>query len=168
MSELTQERVSELLSYDSEKGVLTWLCSRGSVTKGALAGQLHSDKRNQYIRTRVDGKKYFAHRLIWLLINGEWPSGQIDHIDGNGLNNRVENLRDVSQSENLKNSRAHLNNSSGETGVFWHKRWEKWRAQIRANGKANHLGYFQSVDEAADAYKSAKDYYGYSDRHGCE
>jgi len=168
MIDLTRERVFELLSYDSKKGILTWLCSRGGVKKGSLAGQLHIDKRNKYTRIKVDGKKYFAHRLIWLLVKGDWPDGQIDHIDGDGLNNRIENLRDVCQSENLKNSRAHLNNTSGETGVFWSKRWKKWRAQIRADGRANHLGYFQSVKEAADAYKNAKVYYGYSDRHGCE
>ena len=166
MSELTYERASELLRYDPETGKIYWKISRGGwIKEGVEAGTLRRDHRNTYRHIQIDGAKYLAHRLAWLLHFGVWPTNQIDHMDGDGLNNRPKNMRDVAHQENLKNQRMQRNNISGVTGVSWHKRDGKWRATININGKRKGLGYFDDIDEAAKAYRDAAETNGYSERH---
>lgn len=98
-----------------------------------------------------------AHRLIWLMVHGVWPTGQINHIDGNKLNNLLSNLRDVSQATNMQNQRrAHSDNASGLLGVYWHKRQCRFYSQIRVNKVLKHLGYFPNADLAHEAYLRAK------------
>ena len=104
-----------------------------------------------YRRIQLDGRKYKAHRLAWLYLFGEWPKGQIDHINRNSLDNRIANLRDVSQSENQHNRPEQANNTSGVKGVHWHKQKMRWQAAIRINGKLIHLGLFGTKEEAAYA-----------------
>ena len=163
---ITKERVSELLEFDGEK--LIWKVSRrGTARAGSAAGTVWTDRTGcQYLHVMVDGRRYPAHRLIWLLHYGEWPKNQLDHGDGNGLNNRIENLRDVSQAENLKNQRRQSNNTSGICGVYWKKQAQKWRVQIRVHGKNIHLGYFTNKSEALAARKAAEQKYNFHENHG--
>lgn len=166
---LTQERVKELLTYDPETGEFRWKEGRRQMKAGSVAGSdhtVHSGKKYRVIS--IDGKKYQAHRLAWLVMHGEFPPEQIDHIDGNGLNNRFENLRAVSNAGNGKNVRKRADNTSGVSGVHWHKTRQKWQAHIRVNQKLIHLGRFTSQDAAVAARKAAEIKYGFHANHGTE
>jgi hypothetical protein len=88
---------------------------------------------------------------------GEWPSGEIDHINGVRTDNRVENLRVATRSENMQNTKKPVTNKSGKKGVSWDKTTGKWRAEIRANGKKYNLGRFKTIEEAFKAHESAAD-----------
>lgn len=114
----------------------------------------------------IFGKNYRAHRVIWAIFYGKWPKGQIDHINGLRSDNRIENLRDVTNEENHKNMKIRSDNSSGVMGVFFYKSRKKWEAYIKADGRKKHLGYFASIDEAIDARRDAEKEYGYHENHG--
>ena len=154
MTELTQERLQELLSYDPETGIFTNLKSRGRVKIGAVAG---SKNPNGYIYIAIDSKKYRAHRLAWLYVHGNFPANQIDHINEVKDDNRIVNLRLATNLENHQNqSSPRTNNTSGYLGVIWDKFSGKWRARIKVNGKQKHLGCFDTGEEASEAYVTAK------------
>ena len=106
--------------------------------------------------------------MAFLLQVGRWPEGEIDHIDGNGLNNRWNNLREVTPTENQRNARKRSDNTSGTTGVGWHKQRQKWKAQIRINGTQKHLGYFDSKEEAIWAREAANKEHEFHPNHGTE
>lgn len=174
--DLTDAYVREILDYDPRTGALTWR-QRADMPKqwntrfaGKRAGCERRDKRwrTPYRQIRIDGRNYLEHRVIWLHYYGHWPRGDIDHIDGNGLNNAIANLRDVDRSANMRNARRKLNNTSGVNGVYWDKRSGKWHAQIRANGRLIYFGYFEDLEDAASARREAEARYGFSDRHGRE
>jgi hypothetical protein len=100
---------------------------------------------------------YKAHRLVWLYVNGAWPTHSIDHINGIRDDNRIENLRDVPQKVNGENRRqAQRNNQSGYLGVSWNRSRGKWAASIRTDRRLKHLGWFDSPEEASEMYLSAK------------
>lgn len=145
------ERAKELFSYDQETGALVY---RTIDRFGQVAGWL-GDKG--YREVSIDGRSYKAHRVIWLLSNGEWPTGQVDHINGARDDNRIINLRDVTHHENQQNQRRpHKNNKGKFIGVSWDKVAQKWRAQIRVNGKKISLGRYESPDLASAVYLKAK------------
>lgn len=156
MTELTFEEVDRMLSYDPATGALTWKVSRGNAKASSVAG---TDDGQGYLRVRVQGKKYFAHRLAWLLHTGAWPSQQLDHIDGSRTNNRISNLRECSNAENHQNRGKRSDNSSGVQGVCWHKAAKKWMARIKVDGKQIHIGYFDTIEEATAARTAAKAQY---------
>lgn len=148
------ERAASLLAYDTATGIFTWKVARGCAAKGSPAG---APLGNGYIGIRVDGVRYLAHRLAWLLIHGEWPKGEVDHINGSRYDNRIENLRDVPRSLNQQNqARAQASNSTGALGVSKADAKGRFRARIFTNGKERHLGTFKTVEEASRAYVSAK------------
>lgn len=145
-SKLTQERVRELFDYAD--GVLIRKCGIGKkVKKGDIAGCEVSDGRG-YLITRVDGKLYYNHRLVWLWNHGFLPENGIDHIDRNTGNNRIENLREVSKSCNARNSKQ-KGGCSGIKGVYYSNNRMKWRAQIIIMGKTFYLCSSLSILEAA-------------------
>lgn len=109
-----------------------------------------------YAQVKVNGRMLYAHRIIYALMHSEMPEGEIDHIDGDPLNNRIENLRDVSGSENQHNSKKRKDNSSGFTGVSWANHAQKWRTEIWVDNRKIHLGYFEDFEEAVQARKLAK------------
>lgn len=104
----------------------------------------------------VDGKRYFTHRMIWLLVYGAWPENEIDHIDRNTMNNKIDNLRAATRNENQHNLGMNKNNSSGYPGVSFHKLRNKYQAHIVINGKKKYLGYRNTAEEAYLAYQLAK------------
>jgi len=108
------------------------------------------------IHVQVGRRKLLAHRIVYAIVTGEMPNGDIDHIDGNPLNNRIENLRDVSKSENLHNSKNRKDNSSGFPGVHWHHQHQKWHARIQVDNQRIFLGYFSDYEDAVRARKIAK------------
>ena len=156
--ELSKEiaRIRELFSYDGEAGHLVRLVSQGKVKKGKIAGCLRSDG---YLSVRFDKKGYLAHRLIWALVYGEWPV-EIDHINGNRADNRLQNLRLATKSQNQANKGIQKNNTSGFKGVT-RTRFGKWRVQIQWKAKLMHFGHHSSKEEAAAVYcKAAKELFG--------
>lgn len=150
-------RLADVLSYDPLTGEFRWLVDRGRTARaGSLAGSIHTDRHgSQYRIVWVFGKPQKAHRLAWLFTHGRWPVDQIDHIDGDGLNNRIANLREANNAQNQHNKSANSNSKSGVKGVCWHQEHKKWRANIRQDGRYRHLGYFDTVEEAKAAYDAA-------------
>jgi len=171
MSENTLEPGSlrHLLRYDD--GNLVWLkradMYRSWNTKhaGKVAG---TSDRAGYRTIQIHGKPYKAHRVVWAIMNGSWPDGHIDHIDGNPSNNRIENLRVVTRRENHQNMRRRKDNTSGATGVYFRDHIRKWVARIRANDKDNHLGVFETREDAIAARKEAERAHGFHPNHGAE
>ena len=150
---LTQERLRDLLDYDHATGVFTRRVSRGVAAAGDVAGHIH---RRGYVRIRVDGALYAAHRLAWLYVYGVWPTQEIDHINRAKTDNRIANLRDVSRRENVLNVGIRRDNASGVTGVSWCKRTGKWLSQIVVSGRSQHVGYFADFNEAVAARRAAE------------
>lgn len=151
-AKLTADRLRELLDYDPQTGLFTWRRTRAKARKGAVAGTPCS---YGYVKIGIDNEDYRAHRLAWLYCHGEWPSDQIDHIDGDIKNNAINNLRDVSTSVNQQNlRRAKAHSTHGYMGTS--KRGEKWAARITTNGVFRHLGVFATAEEAHAAYIEAK------------
>lgn len=118
---LTQERLKEILSYNPVTGEFTWItrASKHNTNKiGKVAGSLH--KSTGYLRVCIDGTTYLMHRLVWLYVHGNFPKGdknQIDHIDGDRVNNKLVNLKVCSIAENQRNQKMTIRNTSGVTGV---------------------------------------------------
>jgi hypothetical protein len=149
---LTAERLRELLAYDAKTGLFTSLTKRGNQAAGAIASSVDG---KGYIRVKLDGRDYRAHRLAWLYTYGVWPRDQIDHIDMVRTNNALLNLREATNSLNNANRGVARNNKSGLKGVRFDVGRRKWRAEIKKNGSAIHLGRFATAGEAATAYAAA-------------
>ena len=166
---ITQEELKKDLSYNPDTGVFTWLKSKGRTTyKGKEAGWTQKNaKGNQTYRSiEINGKCYKAHRLAFLYMTGSMPNHSVDHIDGDGLNNKWRNLRDVSQSENQKNRPLQSNNKSGVIGVNFDKSKGKWVAAIGFNNKSKKLKESRCIGECILARKEAEKKYGFHENHG--
>lgn len=143
----------ELLCYAPETGAFTWRVNRrGKAKAGDIAGTQNS---SGYWLISVRDRLYYAHRLAWLYMKGEWPADQVDHINGNPADNRWVNLRTATNGQNQANSRCRNNNKSGVKGVHWDTRRGYWVAQIMINYKSINLGYFEDIADAASAYADA-------------
>jgi hypothetical protein len=153
---ITLERLKEVLHYEPETGVFTWIVSTGRRVKaGGIAG-CTANERGAYV-IGVDGRNYLAHRLAHFYVVGRWPEGGLDHIDRNPSNNRIRNLRCVSNSENCQNKDKPSNNTSGYLGVCWCKAVQKWQAKIGMPIKRTlWLGNFDTIEEAVAARKAAE------------
>lgn len=157
------------LRYEPETGKLFWLDYEGMpnnwrvrwVGKEAFTANSYG-----YRQGEIDDVKFQAHRVAYAIHYGESPDGFIDHINGVKDDNRINNLRVVSQRENCRNATMQNNNKSGVNGVHWHKAAGKWTAQIRVDYRSKHLGLFDTLEEAAAARKEASAKYGFTERHG--
>lgn len=147
---LSVDEIRAAFDCDEESGIVFF---KGTKTE---AGKAKPNRRTSYRYLSCKGKSLLAHRVIWVLCKGEWPSGQIDHIDGNGLNNAIKNLRDVSHAENQRNQRLHKKNKSGFRGVHYENRSGKWVAMIWVGKKRKSLGRFHSAALAAEARRAAE------------
>ena len=150
---LTHQELKNLLEYDKNTGNFFWKESRGNIKKGSLAG---TNKKNWYVDIKINKTLYKAHRLAWLYVYEKWPSNYIDHINQIKNDNRIENIRDVSFSENRQNITLFKNNKLGVKGVCWDKLQKKYHVQISHNKKVIHLGYFKSIEEAKQKRKEAE------------
>jgi len=147
---LTQEDISALFIYN--EGALFWKISSGKVKKGDKAGCVRGNRG--YESVGIDGKRYGTHQLVWILFNGLYEKSlQIDHIDGNKLNNRIENLRLATQAQNTYNIPKRSNTSSAYKGVSWSSQQQKWTAAIWQNKTKIFLGLFENELDAAKAYE---------------
>ena len=141
-----QTILKELLDYDKNTGIFTWLKTRSPRAKaGDVAGNLRPDG---YIRIGVKGSLYMAHRLAWLYVYGEWPSKEIDHINRVKSDNRIDNLKNCSSRENSLNRSS--SNVTGLTGVT--QVGKRFSSRIRVEGKKLHLGMFDTAEQAHEAY----------------
>ncbi len=140
--DLTLEQVQEELLYNPDTGEL--LRSAGFQEKSG------------YKRVSIHGKTYMVHRVAWLLHYGEWPNGEIDHIDGDPSNNSINNLRLAMRVENVRNQKTRITNTSGYKGVSWRKKEKKWHASIRVGSRRYGLGFYSDIKDAANA-RAAKE-----------
>ncbi|WWO60465.1 homing endonuclease [Stenotrophomonas phage SOVA965] len=153
MAKLTREGALHFFDVDFLSGDIFWAVDRNNRTrKGAKAGYL--DKLG-YRRVEVNSEVYLVHRLIWMMFHGDWPKHDIDHIDGNPINNALLNLRDVSASKNLMNQRKSQRGSAVPYLGVSIKR-NKYQALICVNGKNKSLGVYETPELAYEAYKAAK------------
>ncbi|MCM2574533.1 HNH endonuclease [Achromobacter xylosoxidans] len=173
--EITQSIAREALSYSPDTGALAWLPRRRTLFTtdqqwrawntryaGKEAGRIANDG---YRKVTMLGGRYQAHRLIWLLVYGCWPAGEIDHINGDPADNRLANLRDVSHQENQRNQRLKSSNTSGFNGVLWDKTTKRWKAYI-GGAQRTHVGFFDTPEAAAAARKAAQQRLGFHPNHG--
>ena len=143
---MTQELVQELFDY--KNGELYWkkkLSFRKNV--GTKVG--HVSKKG-YCTTCVNYQHYYIHRLVFLMFKGYLPK-QVDHINGNPSDNRIENLREATPQQNAWNKKKKSNTKSGIKGIYWHLSKQKWHARIGVNYKHIHVGYYDDLVEAEKA-----------------
>lgn len=157
---LTAERLRELVHYDPETGVFTRLRRLviGRRSGGGKAGDLLGSIDDQgYARIMVERVRYQAQRLAVLYVTGNWPTGEVDHINGKRADNRWSNLRDVTRAQNQQNRRgASANSSSGLLGVSFERQRGNWKAHISVDGRKKNLGRYATAEEAYAVYLRAK------------
>jgi len=175
----------QLLRYEQKTGELFWLPRTPEFFKPARrfkegrqtaanqwnakhAGNLalNGVEAEGYKAGRVLGCTFKAHRVIWAMVHDEWPKGEIDHINGVRDDNRLINLRLVTQRENTLNRARRSDNASGVTGVCWDKKSKKWRATIGVLGSLKYLGLFETIQEAAEVRRQAEQNAGFHPNHG--
>ena len=154
----SQQELQE--AFDYRDGDFYRKKGRGGEKGGSKAGTVHTHitTGKQYVKVKFNDKLYQIHRVIWAWHGYSLePNQEIDHIDGNSLNNRIENLRAVTPKQNSENRKsANKNSKSGEKGVSWAKNVKKWRAQIQNNGKVKNLGFYENIEEARAARIAAE------------
>jgi hypothetical protein len=149
---LTQAELKRQLNYDPEIGVFTWAIRKPKVQMDAVAGKV---KANGYGEVRINLVSYGTHRLAWLYVHGEWPDGIVDHINRDPTDNRINNLRVVTYSQNYRNVGPRKNSKTGVKGVCMHNLSGKYRATIRIEGRRLYLGLFETAEAAKAAYEKA-------------
>ena len=176
----THDYIKSIIDYNHKTGSISWKVRPQEHFKtkkavavwngkysGKTAGCNHTNQNGkQYRLISIDSKRYVEHRVIWFLVTGKLPVNDIDHIDGNGLNNKIKNLRDVTRAENNKNFKLGKRNKSGFIGVHFDKSKGRYKAEIGVNSKTKFIGYFDTAKEANEARKKESAKYGYHKNHG--
>ena len=148
---ITQSELKKVLNYDPDTGLFTRISSTtNKCLIGKVAGCIN---KSGYISILIKSKRYYAHRLAWLYVYGEFPKLNLDHIDTNKNNNSISNLRLCTMSENLKNTKKYSNNKSGYKGVYKHTQTGRYCVQAMILGKKISLGCYASPELASEAYK---------------
>lgn len=164
------ELLRKLLRYEPDTGKLYWRerdeCRKEWNTRFANKEAFFTEGARGYNQGCINGVRFYAHRVIWAMSCGKWPAEQIDHINGIRTDNRLENLRPVSKSENAKNQKRSRSNTSGVTGVYLHKKANKWMAYISSGANRKYLGIFSSIEDAIAARKDAEVKLGFHPNHG--
>lgn len=157
-SQLSLERLHQLLEYEELSGVFWWKEDRnGGAKAGDIAGHVGKDG---YVRIKIDGRLYKAHRLAWLYIYGFLPP-EVDHEDTCKTNNSISNLRLATRSQSTMNSNVRNDNRLGVKGVVYEDKKKLYRAYINIDGKRKWLGRYKSIDKAiASRQKAAKALFG--------
>lgn len=168
------DALCQLLDYDATTGVMSWKVrpremfdNEGpwvSWNKRMAGKPAYLTKRGNYYRLKILRSTYAAHRVAWAIQHKRWPVGNIDHINGDGFDNRASNLRDVSHRENCRNLAMKRENKSGFMGVV--RRGPSWRPYIWVDGKQKYLGSYKDFDEAVRIRRDAEIAYGFHPNHG--
>lgn len=160
---LTQEKLKEFLDYDPETGIFTY---SKTVNPRALEGQIaRSVQSSGHLRIQINKKQYQLHHLAFLYMLGYLPQ-EVDHINRIPDDNKWENLRECTRSQNSYNSSIRSDNTSGVKGVSWHKKLQKWRVRIYIDGKETNFGVFDSLEDATFIAKEARRKYHGEFAHG--
>lgn len=162
MITFTHAELSEVFHYDPTTGNITYKVDTMRKSIGDIATMRHNEG---YLMMQIGGKQYLAHRIAWFLHHGDWPTGQIDHVDHVRTNNAISNLRDVVSRDNQLNTSKKKNNSSGHNGVRILPSG-RYCAFIMVNRKQISLGTFDDIDDAVAARKAADVKYGFHGNHG--
>lgn len=165
--DITQEELKQLLHYDPDTGMFMWKVTRGGVKIDDIAGHKCIKNTKFYVIIGLNNRIYRAHRLAWFYMTGYWPD-EVDHEDGNGTNNKWDNLRDVDRQGNCRNMRLHNHNTSGLSGVSWRSQRNKWRSYITVNNKQMNLGHYNDFFEAVCIRKSTENKLGFHGNHGSD
>lgn len=176
----TPELLRQLLRYEPDTGKLYWRsrpvsffkdryrsaegCAANWNSRWAGKEAFTARMRHGHLQGRVEYRAYLAHRVAWAIHYGEWPKGEIDHINHDAGDNRIANLRDVTHAQNMQNQSFRRNNSSGITGVI--RMGDKWVARLRHGGRFLYLGRFACVEDAVAARKAAEVRLGFHANHG--
>lgn len=161
----TQDYLLRHLSYDPASGDLRWRMSKQGRQLGRSAGCL--DRITGYRRVRIDGRHYWAHRVIWKMMTGQEPKDLIDHKNNDATDNRWDNIREANHAENCRNCKKPATNKSGVKGVCWDRGVRKWRATITVNDRTIYVGIFHNLSDAARARQlAAEQAYGAFARGG--
>lgn len=179
VAEITPERdlpsvayLRERLTADPETGSLTWNYYAGArgCWNARWAGRpaFTADNGAGYRQGRVDGVTLKAHRVLWALVYGAWPTGELDHINGDTADNRIANLREVDRGANCRNVKRRKDNTTGRVGVWASPSGRRWHAAIVAQKQRVFLGSFASFNDAAAARDLAEREYGFHENHGRE
>jgi hypothetical protein len=179
MSELTPGDLRALLEYDPLTGRLTWKARPASMFPGGKQTPEHNaaiwngkfagvDARTtgRYARVAIMGGRYYAHRVAWAIHYGQWPALDVDHINGNKVDNRIANLREATVQENGQNIPIKCNNRSGTMGVRWREHASGWEAYITVDGRFIHIGYFKAKEDAIAARRDKERELGFHQNHG--
>lgn len=173
--------LNKLFYYNPKSGILTWKPRDDNMFKSGRRGRSAQAKAwntsnagNQagcvrsdgYVTVGVLGTPFMAHRVAWAISFGRWPGEFIDHINGDKSDNRLVNLREVTNAENIQNCKKSINNVSGITGVYWASTHKKWHARICHNKRRFFLGAFDSIEAATSARKAAELEFGFHPNHG--
>lgn len=174
--DIEPKTVRELLVYNETSGELFWRwrdrkwfkSDRGfNIWNKRWPGMpAFTNASGGYFRGRIFYRSHLAHRVAWVLAKGDWPTGDIDHINGNGFDNRIVNLRDVSPQINAQNRQIPSNNASGTCGVCCDAATGKWKAYIGRGKDRVWLGRFEHLSDAVAARKAAEIGMGYHKNHG--
>jgi len=159
---ITQGELKELFYYDSETGYFVRIKKRQGCRVGDIAGNIHQG----YRRIKINGEHYFAHRLAWLFMTGNWPDAEIDHINHDRDDNRFSNLRAATRIENSKNIKRSSNGKSVIYGVTWSESRRRWKASIGSGRNHVHLGHYPDIFFAIYIRKTAEHIYEYHENHG--
>ncbi|WP_179090910.1 HNH endonuclease [Burkholderia pseudomallei] len=144
------ERLKQFISYDPATGRFHWIRTQPHANRVKVGQEVGWLAKSGHLKVNFDGRVYFLHRIAWVLHNGPVPDGfEIDHRDGNPLNNALTNLRLATKSQNMQNMKMRGTNKTGVKGVSWNKAKRKFEVQIGLNHKKVHGGYFDTVDAAA-------------------
>lgn len=176
----SQEELKALLSYDPATGILFWKArdvshfADGKHSAAHTCAKWNSRFANKEAFTkshlgyrwgRISYGYYSAHRIIWKLMTGLEPT-EVDHIDGDRANNRWTNLRDVTSSGNRRNSARRSDNTSGETGVMWSERRQRWVSTLNIEGRIIYCGFFKDFNKAVAARRAAATEHDFHPNHG--
>lgn len=157
------DAIFECLHYNQNTGIIT--CARKYSTRSVVGAEVGTLNPDGYRRIQYKNKVYMAHRVAWLLHYGSWPDKEVDHVDGNKLNNAISNLRCVHTKDNCKNRGVSKHNKTGHPGVQFDSATGKWRVQFRINKKNKHFGLFEDFNEAVDVAREQYIHHGFSERH---
>lgn len=166
MTNLTQTQLKEVLIYDATNGHFRWnpqLSVKG-IPSGCRAGSVET--RSGYRRIKIHGTSYAEHRLAWLYSYGDWPKGVIDHLDHNRSNNALCNLRDVSQAENMKNTKQVSGTITGHQGIWYNSKTNRYVAEITVAGKKVYQRVFRTCNQAIEAREAELIKHGFHENHG--
>lgn len=154
---ITRESLMRVMNYTQETGAFTWVMPPKN--HGRLKAAEAGSRTTGYVLIKLDGRKYKAHRLAWLFVHGDWPNGEIDHINGNPFDNRISNLRIATSAQNQANRRRNENKQYPKGVRILPS--GRFNARITVSKRLINIGVYETAADASTAYlKAATDYYG--------